>query len=162
VTRPEPPVATASSPEGGRARIVTVRGFCDRCGLPIRLRTDGTVGRHDDVDVGGGYGSLPRMVECDGTGKPPRRVIGAGLPPRPPVLPSAPMPAGRPPADKDANVAADTTINIRCTSSRKAKLEAKAQRAGFKSLSAWLLHLGEAAPEPTEAPATAPGSTPGR
>jgi hypothetical protein len=67
-----------------------------------------------------------------------------------PVLPSAPMPAGRPPADKVANVAADTTINIRVTSQRKEALTAKAQRAGFKSLSAWLLHLGEAAPDAVE------------
>jgi hypothetical protein len=69
------------------------------------------------------------------------------------VLPSRAMPpAGRPPADKVANVAADTTINIRVTSSRKAKLEAKAQRAGFKSLSAWLLHLGETAPDASGVP----------
>jgi hypothetical protein len=57
------------------------------------------------------------------------------------------MPPGRPPKDKAAGVRSDTTINIRITSITKDRLSAKARRAGFKSLSEWLLDLAEKAPD---------------
>jgi hypothetical protein len=129
-------------------RAVTERGHLGR----------GTTGLHERLSCGHVIDAEPKRARRRRCWKCAR---GEALPTL--VLPSRAMPpAGRPPADKVANVAADTTINIRCTSQRKAKLEAKAQRAAFKSLSAWLLHLAETAAEPTEAPATAPGSTPGR
>jgi hypothetical protein len=56
---------------------------------------------------------------------------------------------GRPPADPVAGKA-DTTINIKITRRRRDALRAKAKRAGFDSLSEWLVHLGETAPEPAD------------
>ena len=50
---------------------------------------------------------------------------------------------GRKPADP-AEGAADTTINLRVTTARKARLAAKAERAGM-TLSAWMLHAAERA-----------------
>jgi hypothetical protein len=57
------------------------------------------------------------------------------------------MPPGRPPKDKAAGVRSETTINVRTTHATKARLRDKARRAGFKSLSEWLLDLAEKAPD---------------
>lgn len=51
------------------------RPLCSRCGLPVRLRKDGTAGKHEDIDVSGGRYAGVRWAVCPGTGELPREPL---------------------------------------------------------------------------------------
>lgn len=92
------------------------RGFCDRCGLPVRLRKDGTCGAHKDVDFAGGRYGAPSLKACPGAGLPPRKVL----------QPREQAQIGRPPKQDGPT----SNMTLRLSAARRARWERLAARLG--------------------------------